>query len=109
MAAFLHSSYFCKKCLKGYEHAETHNCNDICKLCCKMDCVINSGDTINCDLYKAKCREQRCYQQHIESVCVKQVLCTKCQRYKVSKFHICEGRWCYNCQKVVDMFRSVLY
>jgi hypothetical protein len=24
----------------------------------------------------------------------------------MSKFHICEGRWCYNCQKAVDMFHQ---
>ncbi len=87
-------------CFQPYQNAFFQQCIKICKLCerktCKEELI---KKCYNC---KNRCLNDLCLLIHQEKVCPKYIECLTCGRNQV-KIPVCEGRWCLNCSKSVNM------
>ena len=74
LSAFYQKSYFCEKCLKGYESKVEHKCQNTCKLCRSDDCpsTLQQDEFKHCDKCNRKFKDDQCFQNHIDTnVCFK--------------------------------------
>ena len=101
LPAFFNQKQFCFKCFKPYQYNFYHKCNKFCKICNQKNCL-NDERVVKCNNCGITCNGQKCLINHQEGNCSKYVKCTTCGRLKIHK-HVCEGRWCLNCSKAVDM------
>jgi hypothetical protein len=77
-----------------------HKCINICKFCVRKTCkeeVIKKCSNCN-----TNCLNELCLQIHQEKVFPKYIKCSTYGRYQ-GKIHVCDGRWCLNCSKSVNM------
>jgi len=100
LPAFFNEKKFCFICFQAYQNDFFHKCIKVCKLCERKTCkeeVIKK-----CDNCKNRCLNDLCLLILQEKVCPKYVKCPTCGRNQ-GKIHVCEGRWCLNCSKSVNM------
>ena len=99
--AFFKARHNCDICGLIYKyHYEKHKCNNVCKICKKIECIENPSTEIKCDWCRVKCRNNTCLSIHRE-YCQNQKKCDTCGCFTY-KNHICNGRYCGNCKINVD-------
>ena len=115
MAAYLHRSYWCHECKKGYDDRKSHRCENTCKICHSGNC--QASDEINAWTYCAECNRYfksiQCYQNHkaddsavkkFGTICNQYYKCKTCQRVvnkmfiRTGKNHQCTEFWCRTCK-----------
>ena len=117
MSGFIHSSYFCKRCLVGYDHKEHHACEGFCMQCKTFDCDGKALDVkedkslwIKCDDCLRSFRTQMCFNKHETKTCKNFFICSKCESFvdksrlpKGRKQHRCTDYYCVTCASWVDV------
>ncbi|XP_071477956.1 uncharacterized protein [Diadema antillarum] len=111
LSAFYRRSYFCDKCLKGYDVKHEHKCENACNLCHGKHCSAPSQDETlrHCLRCNRNFKNDLCYRTHKETrVCWKYFKCTVCnvlcnvkllQKHKT--WHECGQTLCKICNKFV--------
>ena len=103
---FLGRSYFCTRCLKGYDHTTDHMCPAMCRCCRAFDCEWDDTRKV-CTECDRQFKNQACYDHHNQPIntggrTVCQVIrkCPGCNKpmdiRKHRNGHIC-GKKCKTC------------
>ena len=107
ISGFLKRNFFCLKCKKGYDHMETHRCNNPCIYChhihdfksvewvyCK-DCHRHLQDGVCFELHKRKTKLGK-------STCEKYFKCENCDQTVNMEYHksqhVCGENYCKVCK-----------
>ena len=106
------ASYFCFKCLKGFNDTSNHKCETTCDICRSTSCIPTKPQT--CTTCNAECRSAACYEKHKvsnsiagkthPSRCEKYWTCPSCKTVldttqRDKDLHIC-GEWtCKTCKE----------
>ena len=108
MKAFLNKSYYCEKCMKGYDHRRDHSCQRICKLCYGSTCpaVSRADEYVECHKCNRRFKNATCLKNHVENkVCETMYRCVTCDRNvsvellkKHKREHDCSKKFCKHCQ-----------
>ena len=109
ISGFIGKSYYCKRCLKGYDHTTEHLCPAMCRRCRAFGCEWNDTRK-TCDDCERTFKNQACYDHHKQpvngggrSVCQIIRKCPGCDIYmdirKHKNGHIC-GKKCTTCKVV---------
>ena len=124
MAGFLNTSYFCSKCLKGYNDEGKHKCQknkDFCTSCRQDKCEDHLNPKEDAGIYCSDCnlmfKGQNCFANHKtftiarhqcegKSVCDTVKACRHCAKFlrnqREIKYHRCGYLRCPHCKKYVD-------
>ena len=123
MAGFLNTSYFCSKCLKGYQTEGEHKCKmnpDFCTSCRQQNCLnhLNPKEVpIHCKDCNLMFKGQNCFSNHKtftvaghecegKSVCDTVKACRHCAKFlkniKEIQYHRCGHIRCPHCKKYVE-------
>ena len=97
ITGFFCYAYFCKSCLKHYDHKEKHQCDTSC-IICKTDKCPKTDTPVKCKDCSMDCRSEKCHEKH------KQVPVHKKGKFKGKRSgpSQCEKWWkCPTCYKVV--------
>ena len=97
ITGFFCCNYFCKSCLKHYDHKEKHQCDTSC-IICKTDKCPKTDTPVKCKDCNMDCRSEKCHEKH------KQVPVHKKGKFKGKRSgpSQCEKWWkCLTCYKVV--------
>jgi len=110
MTGFLNRNYFCQICKKGYQHKESHACNNPCHLCRKLHADV-SEDWKYCEECNCKFLNQPCFDLHKnmtvngDSTCKQYYRCRDCNqlinRTYHKKTHVCGEHYCSTCKEYV--------
>ncbi|XP_045186812.2 uncharacterized protein LOC123544812 [Mercenaria mercenaria] len=107
ITGFLKRSYFCKKCLKGYNDKEKHMCNSACRVCRRFH-----EDVKEEWYYCSDCHRYfisaTCYKLHKEknkggkSTCDNWFKCRQCKvmidKKRRKTEHMCGEKYCLTCK-----------
>jgi len=123
MAGFLNMSYFCSKCLKGYDHEGKHKCEknpDFCTACRQQNCLDHLNpkeEPIHCKECNLMFKGPTCFANHKtftvaghecegKTVCDTVKACRQCNKFlkntKEIQYHRCGHLRCPHCKKYVD-------
>lgn len=117
MTAFTKKSYYCDKCLIGYDLSENHDCIVRCNNCMNIGRCINNGERIYCDICNLYFASQKCYDQHKEyyyqskgngkrqrkdAMCNSHQRCRYCKRIIEGSNHECFKWKCSACNLIVQ-------
>lgn len=64
MTGFLNRNYFCLNCKKGYDHKETHSCNNPCHYCRRLHSN-EEEDWKHCQACNCKFINETCFYLHL--------------------------------------------
>ena len=98
MTAFLNRNYYCHKCQKGYDHKESHSCNNVCHLCKKIHTKLSEAEWIHCVQCKRFFQGEICFDIHKRetekgnSTCNSYHRCQECNQTLNMKLHKKEHR-----------------
>ena len=123
MAGFLGTSYFCNKCLRGYNDEGKHKCSknkDFCTSCRQENCLDHLSPKeapIHCKDCNLMFKGPDCFSNHKtftvahhqcegKSVCDTVHACQHCNKFlkntKEIQYHRCGHLRCPHCRKYVD-------
>ena len=63
ISGFFCCTFFCKSCLKHYDHTEYHQCDTSC-IICKTDKCPKSDTPVKCQDFNMDCRSEKCHEKH---------------------------------------------
>ena len=130
MAGFLNTSYFCSKCLKGYDNVGKHKCSknkDFCTSCRQDKCLDHlegKEAPIHCKDCNLMFKGPSCFSNHKtftiaghqcegKSVCDTVKACHQCNKFlkntKEIQYHRCGYIRCPHCKKYVDYQQHKCY
>ena len=99
--SFLKVNYFCYKCLIGYKHRRSHNCEYTCNQCFERPKCERENEVIckDCNRYFVS---EKCYDNHKNNkICRNYKYCLKCGKIYTEKNHICHHKKCSICKEIV--------
>ena len=107
MTGFLNRSYFCQQCKKGYDHKETHSCNNPCVYCHQLQ-EDNWENWIYCNDCNRYFKNETCVFMHRRnfssgrSTCQMYYKCKDCGQTvnmgRHKKPHTCNEAYCKTCK-----------
>ena len=108
--AFYNKQHYCHTCKIGYDKDQDHRCAYTCRLCLR-DCGNDSSEEqVKCDQCYRTFKSQKCFDNHLQTVCKKWFECKKCMKLvdrdgnKITpENHVCYTRKCTSCREWVDM------
>ena len=112
-------SYFCEKCIIGYNVRGQHVCQSCCGTCGGRDCKNNKS--FMCPDCNLQCRSNACFNRHkqarkrfidkdtiepLPSLCDSYYRCLECQdlvnvKIRSKTEHVCGEFYCHNCESFV--------
>ena len=108
MTAFLNRNYYCDKCQKGYDHRESHVCNNVCYLCKKIHSMVSEDNWMHCPDCNRFYNGKVCFDMHINetekgnSTCKCYHRCEQCNQLLNVKLHKkahqCGEIYCKTCK-----------
>ena len=112
ISGFLNRNFFCLKCKNGYDHMETHRCNNPCIYCHHIH-EFKSEKWIYCRDCHRHLQNGVCFELHKrqtklgKSTCEKYFKCNKCDQTINMKYHknqhVCGENYCKVCK---DFFQE---
>lgn len=101
--AFLKVDFWCRYCLKGFNHTGDHRCNYTCTCCFGSEKCLEE-QRITCRQCKRTFVSELCFKRHKEEtkVCGRYFYCIKCDsEYSKKSKHVCEHYYCRTCDEQV--------
>ena len=115
-------NYFCKQCLRGYDHKYKHSCAGVCSQCKSTECLPtpNKCSPRSCKNCHVTFQSDECFINHLQpsektkSVCDKFWKCTSCSRcYEKHQTrpedHKCDHYFCNICEKQAHVEKHLCY
>ena len=117
ITSFVGTSYFCYKCLKGYDKRKDHICEGYCSQCRTFLCdgkILDYDENRSlwkkCDDCRRTFKTDLCFQQHKgNSTCKNIYICEECGKFvdgkrlpKGQKEHCCTDYFCTTCNEWVQ-------
>lgn len=112
MPGFLNKHFFCHKCKKGYDHEETHKCNNPCIYCHRIHETVSEA-WMYCEDCHRHFQNQTCFGLHKKksekgkSTCETYFKCKLCDQVINMRFHkrshVCGEHYCKICK---DFFEN---